>query len=99
MNPYESRKLARRIHVDRAKRIESILVRLAANGDLGASPWGPAPENWEQHKVLSRHYVWCDVHCEVHGAKENFYDDGSEYCERENWRSVFVESPDPAEEF
>lgn len=34
MNPYEARKLARRLHEDSARRIETILVRLAAEGTL-----------------------------------------------------------------
>jgi hypothetical protein len=94
MNPYESRKLAKRIHEDRARRIEMILCRLAAEGTLSDPPTGGV------HKVLAQGYVWCDIHGEIHGAKINFYDtDGDDLCQPANWRSVFVASTDLNEEF
>jgi hypothetical protein len=97
MNPYESRKLAKRIHEDRARRIESILVRLAANGDLGAPP---PTYDIGVLSVHSKNYVWCDIHGEIHGAKPNFYQtDGDDLCQPDNWRAVFVESHDREEEF
>ena len=49
MNPYEARKLAKIIHKDRAKRIETILVRLAANGDLH-----PADPTYEERYRAER---------------------------------------------
>jgi hypothetical protein len=94
VNPYESRRLARRIHTDRARRIELLLVRLAAEGTLSSPPTGGV------HKVLAQGYVWCDIHCQIHEARANFYDiDGDSDCMDENWRSVFVASTDPNEEF
>jgi hypothetical protein len=92
MNPYQSRRLANRIHKDRARRIETLLVRLAANGDLE-----PAPRHG-LHKVFTPHYVWCDVHCAVHSAVADYFQDNPD-CKDENWRSIFVASTDPNEEF
>jgi hypothetical protein len=92
MNPYQARKLAKIIHKDRARRIETILVRLTANGDLAERPTGGL------HKVWAPNWVWCDVHGEAHAAREDIYED-NEDCVDENWRSVFVASTDPDEEF
>ena len=37
-------------------------------------------------------YVWCDFHCEIHGAQMDFYgeDAAADECGPVNWRKVFV---------
>ena len=42
-------------------------------------------------------YVWCDLHCEIHGRKRDFYDEGVDFCAEDNWRTVYVSSDDPLE--
>jgi hypothetical protein len=96
VNPYQSRRLANRLHIDRSRRIESLLIRLAAEGSLDV-PEGTSDDG--HYKVKAEGYVWCDAHCEIHGKRINFYDDDTEFCDPENWRPVFVQSDDPNEEF
>jgi hypothetical protein len=95
VNPYEGRKLARRLHEDRAKRIETILIRLASNGVLDGVGTVDRPE----HAVLSKHNIWCDAHGEIHSSDGDPYGDHPDDCKPYNWRSVFVQSDDPDEEF
>ena len=96
MNPYQARRLANRMHVDRTKRIESLLIRFAANGSLDIPEGTPDGH----YKVKAESYVWCDFHCDLHDKKINFYDvDGDSDCNPENWRPVFVQSSDPNENF
>jgi hypothetical protein len=47
-------------------------------------------------------YVWCDHHCAIHAATFDIYGEGdgvTSECSWANWRSVFVESTDPDEDF
>jgi hypothetical protein len=34
--------------------------------------------------------VWCDFHCEIHGAQMDFYGEDTTECGPINWRKVFV---------
>jgi len=43
-----------------------------------------------RHPVKIKSHVWCDVHCTVHGAVPDFYDEGTVDCRRKNWRPVYV---------
>jgi hypothetical protein len=95
VNPYQSRRLANRLHIDRSRRIESLLIRLAAEGSLDV-PEGTPDDG--HYKVKARNYVWCDVHGAVHQKEADYYQDDPN-CLPENWRPVFVQSDDPNEDF
>lgn len=44
-------------------------------------------------------YVWCDSHCCIHEANDDYYGEGMAECGKKNWRAVAVETADSAEEF
>ena len=88
MNPAQIRRLARRLHEDRSRRIETMLVRLTATGHL--DDFGlreppevrhvalddrtfDVPERLSHFKVLNPNYVWCDKHGCIHDNTLNPY--------------------------
>jgi hypothetical protein len=42
--------------------------------------------------------VWCDVHCGIHPAEPDYFQEGVAECLRRNWRPVYVLG-EPGEEF
>lgn len=98
-NPYLVRKLAQRLHEDRSRRIEALLIRLASDGTLD----GVGTVDRPSQAVLARNYVWCDKIGEIHDDTLNPYgyiDDGrQDYCTPDQHRAVYVQSDDPNEEF
>lgn len=99
MNPAQIRRLARRLHEDRSRRIETLLVRLTAEGTLS----DPDAMFGSAYKVLNPGYVWCDKVGGIHDNTLNPYgyiDDGrQDYCKPDEHRAVYVQSDDPNEEF
>ena len=74
----------------------------AVMGDAkGSVPtwWNPKPFPSYAHIVMANDYVYCDAHCEVHGAKEDWYGEHNDRCQPEEWRPLFVATNDPDEEF
>jgi hypothetical protein len=61
--------------------------------------WWDNPFPAKDFVVLSDHYVYCDEHCSVHEAVADVHGEGNEQCRPTHWRSVFVATDDPDEEF
>ena len=62
-----------------------------AGGDSPLKPIvRPRPRAVDSH-------VWCDVHCDIHPRERDYYDEGVDDCNPDNWRTVYVASTDPLE--
>lgn len=61
--------------------------------------WKPRKFPTWQYTALSDHYVYCDEHTVIHDATDDFYQEGNEFCNEENWRPVYVATEEEGEEF